>query len=67
MTFLAESSGYCCTFAFLVDNKKKPTKKWAKELGVSDRLVRAHRQLLKEGITRCRRLDKRKCAKDWVG
>lgn len=66
MTFLAETSGYCCVFAFMKDNAWKQTGRWARELGVSVRLVRAHRALLRDGITRCRRLGK-SCSKDWVG
>lgn len=67
MTFLAESSGYCCLYAFLRDNSHKRASAWAEELGISARTIRNYRAVLREGVTRCRRLEKHRCAKDWVG
>ena len=65
MTFLAETSGCCCLYSFLQQNKAKTTTEWAEELGVGVQLVRQHRKLMREKITRCRGLDKKVCAKDW--
>jgi len=51
----------------MVDNAHKRAKVWAKELGVSLRTVQGARMLMREKITRCRNLEKNRCAKDWVG
>lgn len=67
MTFLAETSGYCCLWAFMTDNAHKRPKVWAKQLGVSLRTVQSSRMLIRERVTRCRNLEKNRCAKDWVG
>lgn len=67
LTFLAESEGYCCLYAFMRDNSHKKASVWAEELGIASRTVRNYRTRLREGITRCRALEKTRCAKEWVG
>lgn len=66
LTFLAESEGFCCTFAFIKAYSKVPTRAWAAQLGVSVKLVQQHRRLYRAKITRCRELPEPPCMQSWI-
>jgi hypothetical protein len=55
--WLAESSGYCCQYAFVMKNKHKTKADWASELGVSQSTVQESRAQARDGILTCRGVD----------
>jgi hypothetical protein len=55
--WLAESSGYCCQYAFVMKNRHKTKVDWAKEVGVSESTVQESRTQVRDGIIVCRECD----------
>lgn len=51
--FLAQTSGYCCTYAFVQANRHKTRAAWAVELGVSDSTVQESRAMVRDSIITC--------------
>lgn len=62
--FLAETSGYCCQWAFVEANRAKTRKDWASELGVSESTVKESRAQARDGILQCKQCDG--CLRDVV-
>jgi hypothetical protein len=54
--FLAETSGFCCQWAFMTQlkYKKLSNKKLGEKLGVSERTVCEMRGMVRDGASKCR-------------
>lgn len=54
---LAETSGYCCQWAYVSLNLHKTKRDWAKETGVCAATVQESRSQCRDGVVTCQKLD----------
>lgn len=54
---LAETSGYCCQWAYVCLNLHKTKKDWAKETGVCTSTIQESRSQTRDGIVTCKEQD----------
>jgi hypothetical protein len=54
---LAETSGYCCQWAYVSINLHKTKKDWSKETGVCTTAIQESRSMVRDGLLACKEKD----------
>lgn len=54
---LAETSGYCCQYAYVCFNLHKTKRDWAKETGVCTTSIQESRSMVRDKLLSCKEQD----------